>query len=83
MTIEEAGFEARLLGSGDDSMMRLSIGGMTCGSCSNAIEAALKSTDGVRSVSVSLITSTAEVDISTLFAPLRMLASAEHDLCSA
>ena len=60
-TIEEAGFETRLLGSGDDSTTRLSIGGMTCGSCSSAIESALKGTDGVRGVSVSLITSTAEV----------------------
>ncbi|CAL5220469.1 g2492 [Coccomyxa viridis] len=60
-TIEEAGFETRLLGSGDDSTTRLRVGGMTCGSCSSAIEGALKGADGVRGVSVSLITSTAEV----------------------
>ena len=60
-TIEEAGFETRLLGSGDDSTTRLRVEGMTCGSCSSAIEGALKGADGVRGVSVSLITSTAEV----------------------
>ena len=60
-TVEGAGFEATLLGSGDASTMRLSIGGMTCASCSTAVEAALKGTPGVHETSVSLITSTAEV----------------------
>lgn len=72
-TVEEAGFETRLLGSGDDSTTRLRIGGMTCGSCSSAIEGALKGTDGVRGVSVSLITSTAEVGMRTFGVWLRSL----------
>lgn len=59
--MEGVGFEARLLGSGDASSMRLSVGGMTCGSCSTAIEGALRSTDGVHEACVSLITCTAEV----------------------
>ena len=59
--MESAGFEARLLGSGDASTMRLSIGGMTCASCSTAVEAALKGTPGVHEASVSIITGTAEV----------------------
>ena len=59
--MEGAGFEARLLGSGDASAVRLRVGGMTCGSCSTAMEGALRGTDGVHQASVSLLTSTAEV----------------------
>ena len=59
--MEGAGFEARLLGSGDASAVRLRVGGMTCGSCSTAIEGALRGTEGVHQASVSLLTSTAEV----------------------
>ena len=59
--VEGAGFEARLLGSGDASAVRLRVGGMTCGSCSTAIESALRGTEGVHQASVSLLTSTAEV----------------------
>lgn len=59
--VEDVGFEAILLGSGDASSLRLSIGGMTCSSCSAAIEHALRETPGVASVSVSLITNSAEV----------------------
>lgn len=72
-TIEEVGFETRLLGSGDDSTTRLSIGGMTCSSCSSAIESTLKGTEGIRGVSVSLITSTAEVGSRSLIAQLWLL----------
>ncbi|CAK0783009.1 hypothetical protein CVIRNUC_006204 [Coccomyxa viridis] len=60
--VEGAGFEARLLGSGDASAVRLRVGGMTCGSCSTAIESALRGTEGVHQASVSLLTSTAEVE---------------------
>jgi len=59
--VEDVGFEARLLGSGDASTMRLRIGGMTCASCSTAVETALKAINGIHVISVSLITTTAEV----------------------
>ena len=59
--VQGAGFEARLLGSGDASAVRLRLGGMTCGACSAAIEGALRGTEGVHQASVSLLTSTAEV----------------------
>ncbi len=59
--VESLGFEAKLLGSGDASSLRLQLGGMTCSSCSSAIEAALGATPGVTKASVSLITNTAEV----------------------
>ena len=59
--METVGFEAKLLGSGDASSLRLKVGGMTCATCSSAIEKALCDTPGVALASVSLITSSAEV----------------------
>jgi copper chaperone CopZ len=59
--VEALGFEAKLLGSGDTSSLRLQLGGMTCSSCSTGIEERLHATPGVAKASVSLITSTAEV----------------------
>ena len=59
--VENVGFEAKLLGSGDASSLRLKIGGMTCATCSSAIERALCDTPGVALASVSLITNSAEV----------------------
>ena len=59
--MEALGFEAKLLCSGDASSLRLQLGGMTCSSCSTAIEESLRATPGVAKASVSLITSTAEV----------------------
>lgn len=64
--VEGAGFEAKLLGSGDSSTLRIRIAGMTCSSCSSAIEGALNAKLGVVKASVSLITNTAEV---LLFTP--------------
>ena len=59
--VEALGFETKVLGSGSASTVRLQLGGMTCSSCSTAIEARLQATPGVTKASVSLITSTAEV----------------------
>ena len=59
--VENLGFEAKLLGSGDASSLRLKLGGMTCATCSSAIEQALRDTPGVALASVSLITNSAEV----------------------
>lgn len=59
--VEALGFQTKLLGSGNASSLRLQLGGMTCSSCSNAIEARLQGTPGVAEASVSLITSSAEV----------------------
>ena len=48
--------------------MQLSIGGMTCGSCSAAVQSALDRMPGVTAASVALLSSSAEVrHISTIF----------------
>lgn len=59
--VESLGFEVKLLGSGDASSLRLQIGGMTCSSCSTAIETTLTHMPGMNKASVSLMTHGAEV----------------------
>jgi len=61
-SIEDAGFEGRLLGQGCDSGgARLHIDNMICSACSGKIEKALLAQPGVLDASVSLITHKAEV----------------------
>ncbi|EIE22528.1 copper-translocating P-t [Coccomyxa subellipsoidea C-169] len=74
--VESLGFEAKLLGSGDASSLRLQLGGMTCSSCSSAIEAALGATLGVAKASVSLITNTAEVEFDSAIVGARDIIAA-------
>ena len=62
--IDMAGFEARILSDGALAaldQMTLQIDGMTCSSCSSAVEAALRQIDGVHSASVNLLAAKAEV----------------------
>jgi len=47
--------------SSSGTILRLSIGGMTCASCSSIIESVVSSLDGVQSVQVNLATNTATV----------------------
>ena len=62
--VEDAGFEARLVGQGDKGTLQLRVGGMTCGSCSAAVEKALQAAPGVLSASVNLLAGTALVSLS-------------------
>jgi len=62
--VEDAGFEARLVGQGDKGTLQLRVGGMTCGSCSTAVEKALQAAPGVLGASVNLLAGTAQVSLS-------------------
>jgi copper chaperone CopZ len=59
--IEEAGFGCSPLGSGEAATLQLAVGGMVCSSCSAAVEAALRGTEGVLEASISLLANKAEV----------------------
>ncbi|KAK9916964.1 hypothetical protein WJX75_009286 [Coccomyxa subellipsoidea] len=62
--IEEAGFEARVVGRGavaDSDSAILRVSGMTCSSCSSAVELALLNHEGVQRASVNLLAGKAEV----------------------
>jgi Cu+-exporting ATPase len=60
--VEDTGFEGRALGQGAASdSAQLRVDGMTCGSCSAAVEKALRAAPGVLSASVNLMAGTAEV----------------------
>ena len=60
--VEDTGFEASILRQGACSdTVQLRVDGMTCGSCSAAIEKAVRAAPGVLAVSVNLIAGTAEV----------------------
>lgn len=60
-----AGFEGKVISTGSQAAiehMTLQIEGMTCSSCSSAVEAALKQIDGVHSAAVNLLAAQAEVN---------------------
>ncbi|BDA40669.1 probable copper-transporting ATPase HMA5 [Coccomyxa sp. Obi] len=62
--IEEAGFQARVVGRGavaDSDSAILRVSGMTCSSCSSAVELALLNHEGVQRASVNLLAGKAEV----------------------
>ncbi|KAK9810274.1 hypothetical protein WJX72_007760 [[Myrmecia] bisecta] len=66
--VTDAGFDASLLSSGEpcgarsDHRTTLRITGMTCSSCSSAVEKGLSGVEGVRSVTVNLLAGRAEVE---------------------
>ena len=60
-SIEDAGFEGELLQEADSNSVTLQIEGMTCSSCSSAVETALRNQKGVVSAAVSLLAGRAEV----------------------
>jgi Cu+-exporting ATPase len=78
--VEGVGFEAKLLGSGNASSLRLRLGGMTCASCSTAVEQALAAMPGVDAASVSLLTNTAEVEYDAAVVGARDIIGAVHAL---
>ena len=59
--IEDAGFEGELMQEADSTSMTLQIEGMTCSSCSSAVETALRNQKGVVSAAVNLLAGRAEV----------------------
>lgn len=63
--ITDAGFEAKVLSEGkaetSSDRLALRVNGMTCSSCSAAVENALRAISGVQSASVNLMASRAEV----------------------
>ena len=59
--IEDAGFKGQLLQEADSNALTLQIEGMTCSSCSSAVESALRSQKGVVSAAVNLLAGRAEV----------------------
>nr|CAD1835131.1 unnamed protein product [Ananas comosus var. bracteatus] len=60
-TIEDAGFEATLIEEDIKLVCRLQIKGMTCTSCSSAVESALRAVPGVQKAAVALATEEAEI----------------------
>lgn len=59
--VESCGFEAKALEKQESNSLLLRIGGMTCSSCSSAVEAALRRAPGVVEAAVNLLAGTAEV----------------------
>ncbi|EAU90446.1 copper P-type ATPase CtaA [Coprinopsis cinerea okayama7 len=59
--ISDIGFDATLIPPSRQDVVQLRIYGMTCGSCTSAIESGLGEVDGVASVSVSLAAESCEV----------------------
>ena len=59
--IEDAGFEGEVVQEADSNSLTLQVEGMTCSSCSSAVEKALASQKGVVSAAVNLLAKRAEV----------------------
>lgn len=59
--VEDMGFEAALIATAGQEAAVLSVGGMTCGACSSAVESALRAVPGVSGADVSVVTGKAQV----------------------
>lgn len=59
--IQDSGFACSSLETGEAAALHLQIGGMTCSTCSGAVESALRGTPGVTEAAVNLLTNKAEV----------------------
>ena len=60
-SIEDCGFDAKALAKVDNNVATLHVSGMSCASCSSAVESALRQLPGVAEAGVSLLTAIAEV----------------------
>lgn len=82
-----AGEEERLLGGYDDDSLRrvqVSVTGMTCAACSNSVESALRSLDGVVGASVALLQNRADVSFKSSLLKVcssSFIFSLESELC--
>jgi Cu+-exporting ATPase len=74
--VEGCGFEAAVIGPVESRSQLLAVQGMTCASCSSAVEAALAAVPGVQSASVSLLRGVAEVEFDPEVAGPRHLVEA-------
>ncbi|KAL4423767.1 hypothetical protein ABPG75_001068 [Micractinium tetrahymenae] len=74
--VEDCGFEASVIGPAESCQQLLRVGGMTCSSCSSAVEAALRAVPGVQEASVNLLAGTAEVQFDPEVAGPRHLVEA-------
>ncbi|KAL0031786.1 hypothetical protein WJX79_007431 [Trebouxia sp. C0005] len=77
--IEDAGFEGELMQEADSNCLTLQIEGMTCSSCSSAVESALRSQKGVVSAAVNLLAGRAEVHFDPDQTGPRLLIEAVQD----
>ena len=75
--IEDAGFEGELMQEADSNSITLQIEGMTCSSCSSAVETALRSQRGVVSAAVNLLAKRAEV----IAAPINKNVHSTNPVC--
>jgi Cu+-exporting ATPase len=58
----------------------LSVGGMTCGACTSAVEGAFKDVAGIKSFSISLLSERAVIEHDTTIIPPEMLAETIEDV---
>lgn len=77
--IEDAGFEGEVVQEADSNSLTLQVEGMTCSSCSSAVEKALASQKGVVSAAVNLLAKRAEVQFDPDVTGPRALIEAVQD----
>ncbi|KAI8933763.1 hypothetical protein NX059_009475 [Plenodomus lindquistii] len=66
--------------SGNLSTTTLSVGGMTCGACTSAVEGAFKDVAGIKSFSISLLSERAVIEHDTKIIPAEKLAETIEDV---
>lgn len=77
--ISDIGFDATEIPMARSDMVTLRIYGMTCGSCTSAVESGLRGMPGITSVAVSLTTETAKIEFEpSLVGPREMVERIEE-----
>ncbi|KAG0709358.1 E1-E2 ATPase-domain-containing protein [Suillus ampliporus] len=77
--ISDIGFDATEIPMARSDMVTLRIYGMTCGSCTSAVESGLRGMPGITSVAVSLTTETAKIEFEpSLVGPREMVERVEE-----
>ncbi|KAF2846908.1 copper-transporting ATPase-like protein [Plenodomus tracheiphilus IPT5] len=66
--------------SGNVATTTLSVGGMTCGACTSAVEGAFKNVAGIKSFSISLLSERAVIEHDTTIIPAEKLAETIEDV---
>ncbi|MHA2274416.1 MAG: heavy metal translocating P-type ATPase [Candidatus Kariarchaeaceae archaeon] len=78
--IDDIGYKAEVMDSGESSSINLDIDGMTCASCVSTIENYVGKLPGVENVSVNLTTEKAKVTYKSAEVGPRTIMSAVHDI---
>lgn len=78
--IRDAGFEANVIMQKQDDVIDLKVFGMTCASCVNGIERALRNLPGVMTASVNLMTESAKIQYNHQQIGVRAIVEAIEDL---